>query len=153
MENKTNFKLFKKCDCCKKVRHINLFDKDNTFYETKTCKLCEQKQFNDAMCAMNDYYIEEAERQSKNVKEIFSELAGMVCEEFVKDIKDCITDCEGGYDFEIVDLPRGDKQTENYSFIKHIYIDQSCGCCGDDYYGEVYIPLPDNKYLQFSFQG
>jgi hypothetical protein len=156
MKNNPLFILFKKCDCCEEVRHISLFDNDNTFYKTTTCKLCEQKQFNDAMSAMNDYYndyyAEEAKRQSKNYKDIFSELAGMVCEDFIKDINDCIEDCEGGFDFKIVDLPCGDRQVENYEFIKHIYVDQSYGYCGDDYYGEIYIPLLDNKYLQFSFQ-
>ena len=145
-------KLFKKCDTCKKPRRLNQFEKSIWSFPATTCEICEQKQFNEAMVAMHEYYAEEAKRQSKNYKDIFSELAGMVCEDFIKDINDCIEDCEGGFDFKIVDLPCGDRQVENYEFIKHIYVDQSCGICGDDYYGEVYIPLPEDKYLQFSYQ-
>ena len=146
------FKLFKKCDCCKKVRHISLFDKDNTFYETSSCKICEQNQFNEAMDAMNEFYDEEAERHSKNIKDIFIELKNVVSDEFIKDIKECIEDYEGGYDFKIVDKPCGYKQEENYNFIKHIYLNQSFGYFADDYYGDIYIPLQKEKYLQFSFQ-
>ena len=146
------FKLFKKCDCCKNVRHLNLFDKDITFYGTSTCKICEQNQFNEAMDAMNDFYTYEAKRQAKNKKEIFEELEKTLCKDFIDDIKNCIIYSEGGYDFKIVDEPCGDRQEENYDFIKHIYIYQSCGYAGDDYYGDIYIPLPKEKYLQFSFQ-
>jgi len=153
MNKKINkkFRLFKKCDDCEKVRHINLFYKDS-YYKATTCNICEQKRFNEAMSAMDDYYYVEAERQAKNEKEVFDELEKSLCKDFLLDIKNCIKDCDGGYDLKIVNKPRGSFQKENYDFIKHIYVDQSCGYCEDDYYGEVYIPLPDNKYLQFSYQ-
>lgn len=149
---KIGFSLFKKCDFCKKPRILNLFQEKLWSFPDNTCKICKQNQFNQAMDAMNDYYAKESEKQAKNEKEVFYILKQTLCEDFITDIHDCINDCEGGYDFIIVDKPCGDFQEENYDFIKHIYVDQSCGYCGDDYYGEVYIPLPNNKYLQFSYQ-
>lgn len=147
-----NVKLFRKCDTCKKPRRLNQFAKTIWSTSATTCKICEQNQFNAAMDAMNEYYTEEAERHAKNQKEIFDILKETLCDDFIKDIYECVEECDGGYDFKIVDNPCGDFQEEGWDFIKHIYVDQSCGVCGDDYYGEVYIPLPENKYLQFSYQ-
>lgn len=144
------FSLFYICDTCEKPRRVNQYDVG--FVRHTTCKICEQSQLNDAMDALYEFQTEEAERQGKNRKEIFNTLRETLCDDFIKDIYECIEECEGGFDFEIVEKPKGDSQEEYYRFIKHIWVDQSCGVCGDDYYGEVYIPLPDNKYLQFSYQ-
>lgn len=52
----------------------------------------------------------------------------------------------------IVDNPKGQKQSleiEGLTFDCE-YIDQKVGCCGDDYYGNIYIPIGD-KFMKFSY--
>ncbi len=48
------------------------------------------------------------------------------------------------------DVPDVEPQEENYSF-KEAYIEQSCGYCGDDYYGDIWVHLKKDKYLKFSY--
>lgn len=68
------------------------------------------------------------------------------------------------FGYEIVDKPLGDKQKfchdaadengelmdvpEEFKYIDHEYCEQHCGVCGDDYYGDLYFPLPSGKYLK-----
>lgn len=66
-------------------------------------------------------------------------------------IKEAKEDCCEIYFPEIVDTPTGTKQTSNIEMFDHEYVDQKCGCCGDDYYGSIYYPLPCGKYIRVRF--
>lgn len=62
---------------------------------------------------------------------------------------------ETGY-FKIKGIKRknkvyGKKQTEPYWF-KYVYITQSCGCCGDDFSGTIFIPITDKHFLEFYYE-
>lgn len=52
---------------------------------------------------------------------------------------------------EIVNTPKGTRQTSDSLLWDHEYVDQSCGISGDDYHGTMYFPLPDGKYLSVGF--
>jgi hypothetical protein len=47
----------------------------------------------------------------------------------------------------IVDEPKGDREDRDGNFFDHVYIDQTCGPCEDDFQGTVYIPVTAGKYL------
>jgi hypothetical protein len=51
----------------------------------------------------------------------------------------------------VVDTPNGTRQESSIDLFDHEYINQKCGCCEDDYYGEIYFPVND-KYIVFGFQ-
>jgi hypothetical protein len=56
------------------------------------------------------------------------------------------------WDFRITDKPctSGHKQKELTRF-KHVYLWQSCGISGDDWSGEMSIPIRHGKYLTYNF--
>jgi hypothetical protein len=49
---------------------------------------------------------------------------------------------------KIVDTPKGKKQDSEIDIFDHEYV--SLKCC-NDYYGEVYYPLSNGKYLEVSY--
>lgn len=49
---------------------------------------------------------------------------------------------------KIVDAPKGKKQDSEIDIFDHEYVSQKC--C-DDYYGEVYYPIGNGKYLEVSY--
>lgn len=51
----------------------------------------------------------------------------------------------------IVDFPKGTKQDSDIDIFDHEYVSQKTGTCCDDYYGEVYYPLSNGKYLEVSY--
>jgi len=58
---------------------------------------------------------------------------------------------EYAYNFRITDKPCcRHKQIEDYRF-KHIFLWQSCGIAGDDWSGEISIPIKHGKYLTYNF--
>lgn len=50
----------------------------------------------------------------------------------------------------IVDSPKWEKQECEY-FFWYEYVDQSCWICGDDYYGDMYYPLNDGKFIKVNY--
>lgn len=48
----------------------------------------------------------------------------------------------------IVDIPIGQRQPREDSPFDHVYVNQKTGACEDSYYGEIYIPVEDGKYLE-----
>lgn len=58
--------------------------------------------------------------------------------------------------YEIVDSYKGDKEDEEEfcGSLDFIYIDQwrNGGYIGDDFAGDIYIPLPDGKFLKAMYQ-
>lgn len=52
---------------------------------------------------------------------------------------------------KIVTIPKGNKQDSEIDIFDHEYVNQKTGCCGDDYYGEIYYPIGNGKYLEVSF--
>lgn len=101
----------------------------------------------------NDY-----NKMIDDIKKDNCALLGKIAKDFgdglAADIRHYINDVDFA-DFmplEIVDKPKGGEQEEDYVHMHHIYVNQSGpGMSGDDYHGEVYIPLPDGKYLMIQY--
>jgi len=89
--------------------------------------------------------------QSRKFDKAMASAASLVSPRKLKHIKDYIVDCEMTSEFEITESHGGHKEDcTGYAF-RYAYIDQSVGPCGDDYSGEVWIPLPQGKFLKFHF--
>ena len=69
-------------------------------------------------------------------------------------IFDCIMEAEGFGIFQVVETPKGNYHKEDWGEFDHIYVDQwqSGGMVGDDFAGDIYIPIPDGQYLRVSYQ-
>jgi hypothetical protein len=70
--------------------------------------------------------------------------------EYLAAVIDCLKDGEASGGLKIVDMPKGDRQEENWEDFDHIFVNQTCngGYTGDSFSGYFYIPLPDGKYLE-----
>jgi len=60
-------------------------------------------------------------------------------------------ECTYAYCIGFVEKAKGDKQDSEFSFCEFEYVDQSVGCCCDDYYGHIYLPIKD-KYIKIYYQ-
>lgn len=65
---------------------------------------------------------------------------------FLKDYKEC--ECHDI--ISICDKPRGQKQSDYWGASKEVFVDQHCEI-EDSYYGHIYFPLKDGKYLKCPF--
>ena len=74
----------------------------------------------------------------------------MVRQKKYDDIIFYLQECGDAYGFEIVSTTGGKWQYENYSF-GGIWLTSYCGCCGDDWSGEIWIHLKKDKYLKFRY--
>ena len=80
---------------------------------------------------------------------ILDDLQKELGEKYIKDIKDCLEDCEVNGKLTIVDNPGIEPQTDDWGSFDHILVDQYIdgGMDGDDFAGYVYIPI-GGKYLK-----
>lgn len=68
-----------------------------------------------------------------------------------RSVLEFVDDGEYQHDFSIVDKPVGARQKERLRF-SHVYIDQhGPGICGDDYYGQICIPIRGGLYLSYHY--
>ena len=76
-----------------------------------------------------------------------------VSKSWYKSILEFIDDCEYQYDFSIVDKPVGKRQKESSTRFGYIYIYQTSGGCpdGDDWYGQICIPIRGGLYLSYHY--
>ena len=96
--------------------------------------------------AMTQHHLDQ---QAQNVP-VLAAVQAMVSPEIFKQVEDEIVAAENTYDYEIVSQPAGHAQDNGFA-LGDVYVDQSCGICGDDFSGTVALPLPDGRYFQFSF--
>lgn len=77
----------------------------------------------------------------------------LVSKRAAKDIREYIDECGYTCEFGIVDSHGGHKQDEGDFAFKFLYINQTCngGYTGDDFSGEMWIPLKRGKYLHFHY--
>jgi len=76
------------------------------------------------------------------------ELKGIVTPEYFEKIKYHLIESDHTKNYRFVEEPIGDKQNEGDCFI---WVDQSCGACGDDYYGTVCMRVKDRKYFIWDY--
>ncbi|AUR90905.1 hypothetical protein NVP1151O_64 [Vibrio phage 1.151.O._10N.222.46.B1] len=76
----------------------------------------------------------------------------IVGEKAFEDILSYIEECEGGSDYDITfNTGGGHLQSEDFGFVERAYVSQSCGYSGDDYSGNIWIPITPKRYLRFYF--
>jgi len=89
--------------------------------------------------------------QARKLDKALATVATLTSPRKLEHIKEYIRDCEMTCDFEITDSHGGHKEDcAGYAF-RYAYIDQRTGPLGDDFDGEVWIPLPKGKFLKFHF--
>jgi hypothetical protein len=84
-----------------------------------------------------------------NIINVGYELKNILTDKQIDEILDFMIEDGSGNIVEITDKYSGNKQEENYWF-KYIYIDQKQSY-EDSFYGDIYIPLPNNKYFHFNY--
>jgi len=89
--------------------------------------------------------------QAKKLEEALAYVATLVSARKLQHIKEYIAESEITSDFEITETHGGHKEDcTGYAF-RYAYVDQQVGYLGDDFSGEIWIPLPKGKFLKFHF--
>lgn len=85
---------------------------------------------------------------------ILKRLRKIVSPEVYNAIQDYLEDAGDCWGFDITrDHGTGTHQDESYDYplTPDIYIDQSVGYCGDDYYGYIWIKITPHRFFKFEF--
>ena len=112
-----------------------------------------QEEFDKIMNEMQKQIEKELYENVAKDRVVLSALKLEVPETYYKDILYYLEECEACTGtLEIVDNPpRFASQSEDEYAFRKTWVDQSCGIMGDDYHGNIWVPLPNNKYLKFYF--
>lgn len=88
-----------------------------------------------------------------NYEKILKRVKKRVSAAWYKSILEFIDNGEYTYDFSIVDKPFGGRQKESGTRFGFIYIYQTSGGCpdGDDWYGQICIPIRGGLYLSYHY--
>lgn len=94
-----------------------------------------------------------AEEGRKNAR-IMSAIKSQLGEKYFRAVLDCIMECEGYGLYELEREPGGHKQMEEWFEFDHIYVDQwrNGGYSGDEFAGNIWIPLKENLYLKVRYE-
>lgn len=104
----------------------------------------------DAYGSWHDEMMEQSKKDYNVTESLFSTLS----EDQILFIKGEIEESEGGTNFEIItSKPSFDPEfTKDDGYLMNVWVDQSCGMAGDDYYGYVYVEIiEDEKYLKWYY--
>jgi len=79
---------------------------------------------------------------------IFKALISVKGKRFVSNLKKDLkeNECDGGLKFS--NRPKGEKQSNYWGNINGVYVDQYTGYECDDYYGWIYFPIKNGKWLK-----
>jgi hypothetical protein len=88
-----------------------------------------------------------------NYEKVMKRVKKRVSESWYKSILHFTEDGEYNYDFSIVDKPFGDRQKESGTRFGFIYVYQTSGGspCGEDWYGQICIPIRGGLYLSYHY--
>lgn len=118
----------------------------------------DQERENDRMCRIEAGYAASMASHYRKLddqrRKVMAGVAMLVSPRKLASINQFIDyDGDTVYDFELTEKHAGQRQDEPGTAFRYIYIDQRCGGCpaGDDYNGEIWIPLPKGKYLKYSY--
>jgi hypothetical protein len=103
--------------------------------------------------ACEDAMREHDKAQMLNYTKVLKRVKNRVSASWYESVSAFIDDGEMNYDFSIVDKPVGVRQTESGTRFGFIYVAQSSGGspCGDDWYGQVCIPIRRGLYLSYHY--
>ena len=104
----------------------------------------ERKQYDEAMM---QYQKEENDQYDKD-RTLLNKIKDCVSSEYFEEIEFELNESEHPSNYKIIEEPIGSCQNEgNYN----IWVNQGCGCSGDDYSGTVCMKLQDEKYFMWSY--
>lgn len=108
------------------------------------------KEFKEAMEAEREYYAKIARQNTRTLNAIEKQLG----KKYHQAVIDCIMESEGHGLYELTKTPGGHKQGEDWGEFDHIYVDQwqDGGMSGDDFAGDIWIPLKKDLYLKVTYQ-
>ena len=95
-------------------------------------------------------YDKELEKEIKRDNDFMESVRKMVSEEVFKQIEEELEESSGGDGFEIVNNPSGENQ--DYKD-REVYVNQTTngGYSGDEFAGDCYFKIGENKYLRWSY--
>jgi len=108
------------------------------------------KEFENAMLEQKAFYAEVGRKNTRTLNAIKNQLG----EKYHQAVFDCIMECEGYGIYELTKIPGGHKQMEDWDEFDHIYVDQwrNGGMSGDDFAGDIWIPLKKDLYLKVRYE-
>lgn len=95
-------------------------------------------------------YNKELEEEEDKDSKFMESVKDMVSEKIFKQIEEELEESSGGWKFEIVDKPMGQNQDhEDCEF----WVDQTTngGYSGDEFAGDCYFKIGENKYLRWNY--
>ena len=101
-----------------------------------------------------DEYVKLLKEAGKRDRQILDQIKEDFGEDWHSAIEDYLCECElETGTLKIVDkAPYYGWQEEKGWIFKKACVHQSCGYAVDDYHGDIWVPLPNKKYLQFYYQ-
>jgi len=86
-------------------------------------------------------------------KRIMRKVKKLLSDSYYKDVISYIKDCEGGFNFDITFKYSGDEYSEDCYEFKKAYVDQytNGGYSGDEFAGQVWLPITPKRYLTFHY--
>lgn len=126
------------CFCCGTALE------EGKYYCSKECKEKQEEE--------NRKERERAEEEHKKEQKILSDIETSFGKNIIKQIEEEMKESEGGWNLEIVDKPKGESEGDLLDG-REVWINQTCngGYTGDDFAGEVYFKLPNNKWLKWDY--
>ena len=113
-----------------------------------------ERQMQEAYAAMveadNKLYAE----ISRHNNRIFKAIEKILGKNYLDAVTDCLGEAEANGKLELVRNPEIEKQYEDWDEFDHVLVDQyvNGGYVGDDFAGDIYIPLRDGLYLKSYYQ-
>lgn len=85
---------------------------------------------------------------------IFKAIEKTLGKEYLEAVSDCLQESGAHGKLELVHNPSIKKQEEDWDAFDHVLVDQyvNGGYCGDEFAGDIYIPLKGDLYLKSYYQ-
>jgi hypothetical protein len=116
----------------------------------------QQEMYNDVYKPIVDWELEIQRSNKRLMKAIKSVRGRKFCSALSRWLHHLKEECyhRGQMKCEIVRQPTGEVQKSEPYYGRHItqeWCDQSCGYCGDDYYGFMYVQIDEKRYLKVNY--
>ncbi len=83
---------------------------------------------------------------------ILRRLRKTIGEQFYNDVVQYMAESMSTWDYHIVyDCPGEGHQAEDFGLVRDVWIDQSVGYLGDDFYGQIWIKVTNKRYFYFRY--
>ena len=108
----------------------------------------------DAFIGMENFYVEAAVKEAAHNEAVLDQVKNLRGDDFYAAVLKYIEEGDGFISFSLSNGKAGERQEcgRPGDTIQYEWVNQSCGPCGDDYYGDVYIHVIAGIYLKIYFQ-